>query len=195
MELASDQMEDFIAVSNADRSYGHSINTQNEVLLESDETETVDPQLAGTLIVAIHDDASPELSKKDTCSREEQDTGPIDVKIAPPMNMSNPSVITELRLISRKIQSIIGQRQVSSSKIPFAPRWILDKALKSEPESNWSDAYGEVDSRSLRHNTNVISSNVVYKIKTENEDGLKMITWFFVQQLTSCRAISSSQGN
>lgn len=69
----------------------------------------------------------------------------------------------ELRLIS----DVIGSKQVTASKLDFVPPWILQEALRSEHESNWKDAYTEVSDESVPRSANVISSHVIYKVKTD----------------------------
>lgn len=71
-----------------------------------------------------------------------------------------------------EIHQIIGSKQVSAGKLNFAPPWILQDALKSEHDSNWADAYEEVEDAQVARNANVISSHVVYKIKTD-ESGVR----------------------
>lgn len=74
------------------------------------------------------------------------------------------------RNTSRQLEAIdatIGDKQVTASHLLFAPPWILHDSLKTEHESNWKDAYIEVQDRNIPRNANVISSHVVYKLKTD----------------------------
>lgn len=41
--------------------------------------------------------------------------------------------------------------------------------MKEEHDDNWAEAYLEVDENSIPRNSNIISSHVVYKVKTEEE--------------------------
>lgn len=43
-----------------------------------------------------------------------------------------------------EIQNVIRAKQVTASHLTFAPPWILQDALATEHQSNWSDAYVEV---------------------------------------------------
>lgn len=68
----------------------------------------------------------------------------------------------------------VGSQQVSRSKLEFAPSWILDEAFESEHNSNWADSYAEVVGSDVAHDANVVSSHVVYKIKTDEEGKRKL---------------------
>lgn len=72
------------------------------------------------------------------------------------------------------IQETIGSKQVSRSQLGFAPPWLLDESLKSEHDSNWKNAYVEVQDKTVPRDANVISSHVIYKVKTE-EDGARRL--------------------
>lgn len=56
----------------------------------------------------------------------------------------------------------------------FAPPWILDEALESEHDTNWTNSYEEVQERDVPRNANIITSNAVYKLKIK-EDGSRMM--------------------
>ena len=64
----------------------------------------------------------------------------------------------------------IGKAQVTSNKLEFAPSWIVEEAFNKEHTSNWADAYEVIDDSILPLRANVISSHVIYKVKT-SEDG------------------------
>lgn len=73
-----------------------------------------------------------------------------------------------------EIHNIIGSKQVTASHLSFAPPWILREALKSEHDTNWHDAYKEVMDKDVPRTANVITSHVVYKLKTD-EQGARMM--------------------
>lgn len=84
---------------------------------------------------------------------------------------------TIIRDASRELEEIhdvIGSKQVTASRLTFAPPWILQEALKREHDSNWQGAYVEVREKDVCRGANVISSHVVYKLKTE-ENGSRMM--------------------
>lgn len=66
----------------------------------------------------------------------------------------------------------VGSQQVISRKLEFAPQWIQDEAFEEEYSANWTDSYAPVDERDVPNDANIITSRVVYKIKT-SEDGFR----------------------
>lgn len=68
-----------------------------------------------------------------------------------------------------EIHNVIGSQQVSVSKLAFAPPWIIEQAFDKEHQSNWSDAYQTVPEKDVLRNANIITSHVVYKIKTDEQ--------------------------
>lgn len=73
-----------------------------------------------------------------------------------------------------EIHEVVGSKQVTRTHLTFAPPWILQEALKAEHDSNWADAYEVMQENSVPRNANVISSHVVYKLKTEEDGKRKM---------------------
>lgn len=59
------------------------------------------------------------------------------------------------------VHNIVGSQQVAATKLYFAPPWLLQDSLNKEHDSNWEDAYVEVEERDVPRSTNVISSHVV----------------------------------
>lgn len=92
----------------------------------------------------------------------------------------NTSTIFGTRLNSQEadilhdIRDKIGAGQVNSSAISFSPPWIVEKALQSEMDDKWSEAFVEVAEAKLPGDANVISSDVVLKIKTKDDESLKI---------------------
>lgn len=76
--------------------------------------------------------------------------------------------------ILRDMKEKIGTNQVTASAIAFAPNWIVEKAMRAEHDQNWVDAYEEVPESELPRNANVISSHVIFKIKTEDDGSLRL---------------------
>ena len=72
------------------------------------------------------------------------------------------------------IARTIGKSQVTRNRREFAPPWIVTEAFDKEHSSNWVDAYEEIDGSSLPAHANVISSHVIYKVKT-SEDGSRTL--------------------
>jgi len=69
----------------------------------------------------------------------------------------------------------VGLTQVIRSRLEIAPPWIVQEAFDTKHQSNWKDAYELVDEVDVPRNANVITSHVVYKVKTNeaNEKNLK----------------------
>lgn len=90
-------------------------------------------------------------------------------------DIANPSLDGKLlgRDLSSDIEmihSVISSKQVTSSQLAFAPPYIIQKAMKREHDMNWGDTYTTVAADDVQRQANVITSHVVYKIKTD-EDG------------------------
>lgn len=71
-----------------------------------------------------------------------------------------------------KLSTLIGKNTVSRSKLESAPHWLIDRAVKCEVEDAWNGAFIEVSDRSVPKNANIISSHIIYKVKTD-ENGVK----------------------
>lgn len=68
----------------------------------------------------------------------------------------------------------IGSKQVTRSKLEFAPSWILEEAFNAEHDSNWAYAYEEVDEVGLPPDANIVTSHVVYEVKHDEGGSKKM---------------------
>lgn len=73
-----------------------------------------------------------------------------------------------------EIYEVIGSKQVSASHLSFAGPWIMQEALQAEHDLNSTEAYKEIPEIDVPRGANVISSHVVYSVKTE-EDGSRMM--------------------
>ena len=74
--------------------------------------------------------------------------------------------------VLRDIYAVIGDNEVSEAKLGFAPRWIIDKAIRTEMENyRSSGAYEEVDWRKLPRGSNIFTSHHFFTIKTDGEAG------------------------
>lgn len=73
---------------------------------------------------------------------------------------SNASLQSTEQILLRQIRDIIGCDPVTESKLQFAPRWILDKAIvKEKANYSYQDAYIPVSIRNVPRNSNIISSH------------------------------------
>lgn len=81
---------------------------------------------------------------------------------------------SDVQKVLTDIHNAIGNKQVTISKLQLAPSWITTRALKEEHDNNWAEAYREIDERLVPKHANVISSHVIYKIKTE-ESGIRRL--------------------
>lgn len=115
------------------------------------------------------DDGRTERTKKD--DRSVKDVGNYE---------PSRTLITGMELqsnegdILRDIKETIGSNQVTASAIAFAPGWVIEKAIRQEHDENWTGAYSEVMESDLPNNANVISSHVVFKVKTQDDESLRM---------------------
>ena len=88
-----------------------------------------------------------------------------------------PNGTTLQRDLSKELDDIyevIGSKQVTATQLSFAPPFVLQQALKQEHDSNWIGAYDEVPEREIPRNANIITSHVVYKVKTDEDGQRKM---------------------
>ena len=94
-----------------------------------------------------------------------------DTKLTAPKSLPTELQSHEQEVL-RKIREIVGDQPVSESKLQFAPRWILDKAIAKE-KANYKEkeAYRPVSIRSLRRGSNIISSHHFFHVKTDGEEG------------------------
>lgn len=105
----------------------------------------------------------------------EKDIGEYARRIEEPHTPTPATTLT--RDTSRELEEIyeeIGAKQVTASKLSFAPPWILKNALESEHASNWEKAYIEIPDKEVPRDANVITSHVVYRVKTD-EDGSRLM--------------------
>lgn len=90
----------------------------------------------------------------------------------------NPNIVATLQSDKAKIlesmYECIGSQQVIARKLEFAPQWILDEAFEEKYSANWTDSYVPVNERDVPNDANIITSHVVYKIKT-SEDGSRKL--------------------
>lgn len=115
------------------------------------------------------DDVTPQTKNKahkdvGSYGDNERSQQAVDVK---PLTRDNTR---ELQLIHDNI----GTKQVSASHLSFASPWIMEEALKHEHDSNWSGAYMEVPDHEVPRDAKIITSHVIYKLKT-NEDGSRKL--------------------
>lgn len=59
--------------------------------------------------------------------------------------ITGKKTVSQEESILHDIKSVIGSNQVIASAIAFAPGWMVDKAIKSEHDNNWTDAYQELN--------------------------------------------------
>lgn len=76
---------------------------------------------------------------------------------------------TDIQKVLRRIHSAIGNSQVTITRMQSAPSWLTHKALTEEHNNNWATAYEEISEKDIPEGANVISSHVVYKIKTDEK--------------------------
>ena len=74
---------------------------------------------------------------------------------------------SEKRQELEDVHKIYEAHQVSGGKLDFTLPWLLEQAFEKEHDSNWVEAYGQVGERDIPAHANVITSHVVYKLKTD----------------------------
>lgn len=89
-------------------------------------------------------------------------------------NITNERLASQEETILQDIKSVIGSNQVTASAVAFAPGWIVDKAMKAEHDDNWTDAYEEVLEHDLPQKANLISSHILFRVKTNDDGSLRL---------------------
>lgn len=84
------------------------------------------------------------------------------------------SLTTDEQRVLAQMETVIGNRQVSSNDVQFAPPWLLSRAIEAEYRDNWSEAYIPVHKRDMPRDANIITSHWVFKIKV-NEEGTRAL--------------------
>ena len=99
--------------------------------------------------------------------KQEKDIGSHYDRISSGKFSSLVSMESEKGQALDSIHQIHGSNQVSRGKLAFAPSWLLEEAFKKEHDTNWADAYEWVSEYDVPRRANVITSHVVYKLKTD----------------------------
>lgn len=141
--------------------------TAREEVCNGPDGKTTDALMAGPYESEPKDDIHNEA-----CSRgQEKDLG----DYAPStLELTGKQMASQETAILHDIRSKIGSSQVTASAIAFAPGWIVEKAMKQEHDDNWTDAYQEVAEHALPKGSNIISSHVVFKVKTNDDGSLRL---------------------
>lgn len=84
------------------------------------------------------------------------------------------SLTSDEQKILEEMHSVLGNAQVTRKKLGFAPPWIVEKAMRTEVDSNWAKAYKVVRETDVPRNENIISAHFVFKVKKE-EDGSRRL--------------------
>lgn len=79
-----------------------------------------------------------------------------------------------------EINGKIGSKSVSSATLPFAPSWVVYKDFEEKFRANWKDAFRPFHESDVLMEANVISSNTLFNVKTEDngDQRLKIDFWF-----------------
>ena len=102
------------------------------------------------------------------------DIGPYAARLNPEQEGIFATLETDRHRVLESIYECVGSKQVTRSKLEFAPSWILDDAFESEYEANWRESYKPVTEKDVPRHANIITSHVVYKIKT-SENGTRTL--------------------
>ena len=149
-------------------------NVQSDDLLPDPATSATDTAAQGTgpahrSLLANTDTANcPDGGEKDIGEYA------IAYRDKDPPDIAGKSLTRDISAELEKIHEIIGSKQVTAKQLSFAPPFIMDDAFKTEHTSNWLDAYEEVTESDVPRYANVITSHVVYKLKTDEDGTRKM---------------------
>lgn len=173
-ELMALPLEDELALDDIDAPTGHA-EAMHAIRADDDspdrgvdDTEShVSPALSASHVspTFLANNQAPTTPKE--ADNPSADIGKTTLTKLPPPNAMLES---DRARVLQNMSATIGKEQVTRGKLNFAPSWIVEEAFNKEYSSNWEDAYGEVNESAIPLNANVISSHVVYKIKTR-EDG------------------------
>lgn len=133
--------------------------------LRNSTTEVTDTESTAEPVRTYNVDETTEGSKQ-TMSQNEGKAKDIGTTTITERQMTG-DMGSDIQKVLRDLHGVIGNAQVTISRMQSAPSWVTEKALNEEHDNNWDKAYREVEERSIPRNANVISSHVVYKIKTE----------------------------
>lgn len=68
----------------------------------------------------------------------------------------------------------MGTRQLTRTHLEVIAPLVLGIALGAEYDDNWRDSYTEVSNYVVPRDSNVTSSTVVFKLKSIDEESLRM---------------------
>lgn len=68
---------------------------------------------------------------------------------------------------------------INCKKCETAPQCLLDKAEKEEFKVSWDGAFGEKNEKQLPNFANLISSHIVYKVKCEETNRMRIKSRLF----------------
>lgn len=165
-ELSQGYMEDYVQGSELE---DREVDVQTTENINNDENNTA-ALMSSTTNALGADNAD----KGNIVSPEQQDIGSIAEKVQIMDNIDGVTLESQKQSLLENIKSKIGQRQVTSSELEFAPPWLLNDALQAELEANWNGAYIETPASTVDKNANVFSSHVVYKVKDGDDGQLKL---------------------
>lgn len=74
------------------------------------------------------------------------------------------------QFVLKEIREAIGDKPASESKLQFAPRWLIDKAIEKEKKAYIDNrAFEEVDIKTVPRDSNIISSHHFFVVKADGE--------------------------
>lgn len=108
------------------------------------------------------------LSQHPVCA----DSGERDIgdyaKSTPDEEQATPETLQrDNTRILDEIHEVIGSKRVTAPQLTFAPPWIMQEALTSDHISIWKNVYVPVQDTDVPRDANLISSHVIYNLKTE----------------------------
>lgn len=82
-------------------------------------------------------------------------------------NTHTPSMNSVEQSELAKPSPFIENNTVFHSELESSPHWLIYKAVKSEVEDAWNEAFIEISDRSVPRYADIITSHIIYKIKTD----------------------------
>lgn len=151
------------------------LGEDNEAQAHENES-TFEQTLSGTISASPIGMVSEALMARTTEGQKEEsgksrDLGQYKESVG---NINGQKMVSQEAAILHDIRDKIGTGQVTASAIAFAPSWVVEKSMKAEHDENWTGAYEEVHESDLERGANVISSHVVFKVKSNDDGSLKL---------------------
>lgn len=75
--------------------------------------------------------------------------------------------MSHVKALHSEIHARISPQQVTTARLSFAPLWFVEETLQNELQTFWKNANDEALLSNITLRANVISLQVVYKVKSD----------------------------